>query len=1416
MATTSSQIRRDCSCLIDHADVCRDLLKLQRGGKAADYLSQSASVWRDLQATQPSVSWFKVIKVIGTGMFGKVALVKSKKSNQVYAMKTILKASSQSDMAQCIEERDVMLTANGSQRSKWITHLYYAFHDTHSLYLVMDYHPGGDLFTLLNRLDVLEIPESEEECPCLPERMAKFYILETLFGLRELHNLGYIHRDIKPENVMISADGHLRLVDFGSSVKVDTSGKHHGRAVGTPAYLAKELTENIITDQTAGLDIWAVGCLSYELLLGDVPFGDEQLEVARNLSKDDPAKDLEYLEGTSQEYKDFVAKCLCKVDERISLDECLAHPLLASLDFDVELNEVSMAPPFVPAIGGPEDTSHFEDIEASELRAFDQRNKRQVSSSGFDANELQWMGFTYSCEDAVLEGFGSGLANTTVMANGDESMLIEVQTRELDMTKEQRDRHKKAASEAKAQLATMKWRMTTMAMDKQQLQAVKAEVVGLKDENRALQRQQRQLEASKAELEADLATSEAELVKVTKNFEAERAHLKAAKARRQTDTNLAESGRHAEQLQDAEAANKQLGRQLSQAQTERDQARQELRTAQKQKAASRNQIVELETELTEAKEELAARQQQLSSVDEIMRSYQDEIHKLEAHQQDIIKRDLAAIRTAADDLKLAHDDQERLRAKLKRYRQRYEDTHFQAQEWKNRYEEQVTSREKFRQHYKKQIIKLEAELSKAQYDQGAENSSRLSHPDSSVRAAARTRVATRTTQNNACEACQAKERQITRLKVELARVQDDYQGTLDRLVEVEHGLDATQLHAPAEVSATGLDGLYSQIGGSHPTVVPTRLSYANVEGHTTNATVVTPSPKVVGTRSRLSQMASTPSNLSSNLSTLSNGSVSSTPLRNLSNGAPASPLHIHKKPPSAELGQAIDVLSMDGGPWQRLQLLLSSSWLYLTLPEDATVAIYEHCLSDTDATFRLHESVPRSQLRQHKLTVEELDRAWSIEYKTRDETGESLVLLSTSRSDKDKAVAALRSAIRVHESPLDFQAVPALELEDGRVQDIVGVPGQSDLFLLATVNGVDTLRLKTRRDGLQGISSATGNYASEVFELVVIPSHPDVVVMLSGPYRVLATASIAALIGSAKPVPFSPRQRAPRRTSTAPASTSKRLSTKPQLVEEVTDAHNIDEFAVGSVDGQTFLLAASHAVGLILYVYDAAAASFTKLHVASEPQYMEPVIDLQWSDTLASFVWTTDIFNTFDPVTRKGRSLLNRDQPSLRPHFERELNGQATPVGFASMSDGTLVLAFTNYGLVVNRFGGLVHDQAELPWPCGPITRMRPTGMYLCLVGVNKSIGLYRYASNKWHDVHLDDVTAIMVANSQLFVCHQHDVNTESTTLSVVQRPLDRFFSSVRESTRKLRRHSQANSSLADDMDEIERVIESFETVVDP
>ena len=75
--------------------------------------------------------------------------------------------------------------------------------DEGALYLVMEFLGGGDLMTLLMRKDIL----SEEE--------SRFYIAETIMAVDSVHKLNYIHRDLKPDNLLIGADGHVKLSDFG-------------------------------------------------------------------------------------------------------------------------------------------------------------------------------------------------------------------------------------------------------------------------------------------------------------------------------------------------------------------------------------------------------------------------------------------------------------------------------------------------------------------------------------------------------------------------------------------------------------------------------------------------------------------------------------------------------------------------------------------------------------------------------------------------------------------------------------------------------------------------------------------------------------------------------------------------------------------------------------------------------------------------------------------------------------------------------------------------------------------------------------------------------------------------------------------------------------------------------------------------
>ena len=77
----------------------------------------------------------------------------------------------------------------------------------------MEFHCGGDLLSLLDRLG-----------PRLQEPVVRFYLAEVALGVHDLHKMGYVHRDIKPENILLDVTGHVKIADFGSAAKLNTSG----------------------------------------------------------------------------------------------------------------------------------------------------------------------------------------------------------------------------------------------------------------------------------------------------------------------------------------------------------------------------------------------------------------------------------------------------------------------------------------------------------------------------------------------------------------------------------------------------------------------------------------------------------------------------------------------------------------------------------------------------------------------------------------------------------------------------------------------------------------------------------------------------------------------------------------------------------------------------------------------------------------------------------------------------------------------------------------------------------------------------------------------------------------------------------------------------------------------------------------
>ncbi|KAM6318135.1 citron Rho-interacting kinase isoform 2-T2 [Podargus strigoides] len=360
---------------------CRNpaLMKIKHVG---NFVRKYAETIAELRELQPSVKDFEVKSVVGCGHFADVKVVREKATGDVYAMKVMSKESllAKEHVSFFEEERSILSESN----SPWIPQLQYAFQDKKNLYLVMEYQPGGDLLSLLNRY--------EDQ---LDESMVQFYLAELVLAIHSVHQMGYVHRDIKPENVLIDRTGHIKLVDFGSAAKMTVNKTVNAKLpVGTPDYMAPEMLTGLNGDGKASYgpecDWWSLGVIAYEMIYGRSPFTEgTSAKTFNNIMNFQ--RFLKFPEDVkvSSEFLDLIQSLLCGQKERLGYEGLCCHPFFSKIDWN---NIRNSPPPFVPTLKSDDDTSNFDEPEKNSRVL---SSTRQLNPAGFSGEDLPFVGFSF-------------------------------------------------------------------------------------------------------------------------------------------------------------------------------------------------------------------------------------------------------------------------------------------------------------------------------------------------------------------------------------------------------------------------------------------------------------------------------------------------------------------------------------------------------------------------------------------------------------------------------------------------------------------------------------------------------------------------------------------------------------------------------------------------------------------------------------------------------------------------------------------------------------------------------------------------------------------------------------------------------------------------------------------------------------
>lgn len=278
---------------------------------------------------------FKFGKILGEGSFSTVYVVREISTGKEYAMKVLEKRH-------MIREKKVQYVSREKEVLSKLNHpffvrLYFTFQDKEKLYFGLSYAKKGELLPYIIKLGSFDL------------NCTRFYSAEVVLALEHLHGLGIIHRDLKPENILLDADMHIKITDFGTAKILsgpDVNEKGRNSFVGTAQYVSPEL----LTDKRANKssDLWALGCIIYQLLSGLPPFrASNEYQIFKKII----ALDFEFPTGFPEVPKGLVQSILVlDPTKRRGCEECGGFPSLKSHEFYEEIDWENLPTTKPPAL----------------------------------------------------------------------------------------------------------------------------------------------------------------------------------------------------------------------------------------------------------------------------------------------------------------------------------------------------------------------------------------------------------------------------------------------------------------------------------------------------------------------------------------------------------------------------------------------------------------------------------------------------------------------------------------------------------------------------------------------------------------------------------------------------------------------------------------------------------------------------------------------------------------------------------------------------------------------------------------------------------------------------------------------------------------------------------------------------------